>query len=708
MDLRKWKRLLAFAAALAMLAACAPAMAENTAKVTADGLKVYTTPYADTAQVAGTIRKGTEVTVSAVSNGLAKIVIKGEIYYVDASKLSFGETPVPGNPTGGNEGGSSSGGSYTEKEATVTAAKLTVYAAASKASEELGTVSKGVQLTVLATSGQWACVRVAGKIGYCAYAGLSVYPGSETAPEQPSTQPTPTPDTSDKEYTVNGKGTCIALDALRMYKQPSTFEGYYGSFKAGTQIEVTAVSGEWAKISYKGQTGYVLRAGLRPATQADGSTSDNAASAAGYTHQTINQTTLYAKPDTSANALKILPSGTKLTVKAVSGGWAKIEYSGVNCYALEKNLIESTAKASALVIVAEAKVYSAAGTNAAVLGTVKEGTTVEIYAAKNGWAGLLYNNKKAYMRTDDLYAGNVTYSALKAGDSGTNVQALQNRLETLGYFDGIPAGNYGSITTAAVKRFQEQKGLNATGVANNATQAALYSENAQRSILLGQTLSAGSPSAYVTRLQTRLLYKNYYADTVDGDYGANTIAAVRAFQKNANLTQTGVADPATLKALFAPGAPKGTIERPAGSNGTPSLEAPDVTSDNEDIETVIRYALAQLGKPYVYGSAGPNSFDCSGLTYFCFKKVGITLPRSAYDVGYSSALGERIPYEELKRGDIVCFNTISDSDLSDHVGIYLGEGKFIHAPHTGSDVIVASMASGYYVRNYSWARRVIK
>lgn len=56
----------------------------------------------------------------------------------------------------------------------------------------------------------------------------------------------------------------------------------------------------------------------------------------------------------------------------------------------------------------------------------------------------------------------------------------------------------------------------------------------------------------------------------------------------------------------------------------------------------------------------------------------------------------------------MCFNTISDNDLSDHVGIYLGEGKFIHAPHTGSDVIVASMASGYYVRNFSWGRRVIK
>jgi len=722
MKLQKMRRMLCALIAAALLAAYVPVMAENTAFVAEDGLKVYTTPYADTAQIAGTIRKGTEVTVSAVSNGLAKIVIKGRIYYTDASKLSFGApedptastTPAPApEPTQKPEQEEdASAGGYAEKEATITADRLTIYKKATKSGGTWGTAAKGVKVTVLATSGSWAAVRVAGKIGYCAYAGLSVYPGKpeqeETPAPAPETEPTPMPSEPGKEYTVNGKGTCIAVDALRMYKKPSTFDGYYGSFKAGSKIEVTAVSGDWAKVSYKGTTGYVLRSGLRPATEADGETADNAVSTSGYTHQTINQTTLYSKPNTASNALKILASGTKIKVKAISGGWAKVEYSGVNCYALEKNLIESAAKTSALVIVAEAKIYSSAGANATVLGSLTEGATVEIYAAKNGWAGVVHEGKKGYIRTDCLYSGSASYSMLKSGDSGTNVQALQNRLEKLGYFDGVPAGNYGSITTAAVKRFQEQKGLNVTGTANNATQAALYADNAPVSTLLSQTLTTGSVAAYVTRLQTRLLYKNYYSGSVDGDYGANTITAVKAFQKNAGLTQNGVADPSTLKALFAPGAPKGTIERPAGSNGTPSLDPPNVVSDNEDIETVISYALAQLGKPYVYGSAGPNSFDCSGLTYYCFKKVGITLPRTARDVGYSEALGERIPYEELQRGDIVCFNTMSDSDLSDHVGIYLGEGKFIHAPHTGSDVIVASMASGYYVRNFSWARRVIK
>ena len=62
----------------------------------------------------------------------------------------------------------------------------------------------------------------------------------------------------------------------------------------------------------------------------------------------------------------------------------------------------------------------------------------------------------------------------------------------------------------------------------------------------------------------------------------------------------------------------------------------------------------------------------------------------------------------LKRGDVVCFNTSSDSDLSDHTGIYLGNGYFIHASSGGHKVVVSNIASGYYNRVFSWGRRVLK
>jgi N-acetylmuramoyl-L-alanine amidase len=92
--------------------------------------------------------------------------------------------------------------------------------------------------------------------------------------------------------------------------------------------------------------------------------------------------------------------------------------------------------------------------------------------------------------------------------------------------------------------------------------------------------------------------------------------------------------------------------------------------------------------------------------------VNISLGRSAYAQGYQSASGTKIEsISSLKRGDIVCYNTISDSDLVDHVGIYLGDGYFIHASSgtsNGKQVCISSLTSGYYNRVFSWGRRPLE
>ena len=92
--------------------------------------------------------------------------------------------------------------------------------------------------------------------------------------------------------------------------------------------------------------------------------------------------------------------------------------------------------------------------------------------------------------------------------------------------------------------------------------------------------------------------------------------------------------------------------------------------------------------------------------------MGVSLKRSAYAQGYDEAYAKVEGAENLKRGDIVFFNTISDSDLSDHAGIYLGNGYFIHASTGSSKKVVISeistkSGSDYYYRNFSWGRRVL-
>ena len=126
------------------------------------------------------------------------------------------------------------------------------------------------------------------------------------------------------------------------------------------------------------------------------------------------------------------------------------------------------------------------------------------------------------------------------------------------------------------------------------------------------------------------------------------------------------------------------------------------------IEYLIYVAQNQLGKPYSYDANPPKTFDCALYTHYCYDMINKgDIKSSAKTQGYDDRQ-PKLSYSELKRGDLVCFNTnSSDDDLSDHVGIYLGKGYFIHASSGGGMVMVSSMSSGYYKRVFSWGRRMI-
>lgn len=115
---------------------------------------------------------------------------------------------------------------------------------------------------------------------------------------------------------------------------------------------------------------------------------------------------------------------------------------------------------------------------------------------------------------------------------------------------------------------------------------------------------------------------------------------------------------------------------------------------------VVNYACKFLGKPYVYGAAGPNAFDCSGLTQYVYNRFGIGLSRTTYS---QVNQGVKVDRNNLKAGDLVFFNT--EGSIS-HVGIYIGNGEFIHAPRTGKPVMVSSLSDGYYAQKYATARRI--
>lgn len=117
---------------------------------------------------------------------------------------------------------------------------------------------------------------------------------------------------------------------------------------------------------------------------------------------------------------------------------------------------------------------------------------------------------------------------------------------------------------------------------------------------------------------------------------------------------------------------------------------------------VVNIAKNKLGKRYVYGATGENSFDCSGFTSYVYKKVGIKLNRVSTN---QAKQGQKVSKSNLRAGDLVCFNR-NGSGKVNHVGIYIGNGEFIHASSgKAMQVIISNLNKGNYKKRYSTARR---
>lgn len=134
-----------------------------------------------------------------------------------------------------------------------------------------------------------------------------------------------------------------------------------------------------------------------------------------------------------------------------------------------------------------------------------------------------------------------------------------------------------------------------------------------------------------------------------------------------------------------------------------ALEVDKPVAADGRVETLLKRALTLIGTPYRWGGSSPDSgFDCSGLVGYVFRTaLGIDLPRVSRDMAQN---GERVERASLNAGDLVFFGR--RGNRIDHVGIYLGEGRFVHAPRTGKDVMVSELDSGYWATRFRSARRV--
>ncbi len=134
----------------------------------------------------------------------------------------------------------------------------------------------------------------------------------------------------------------------------------------------------------------------------------------------------------------------------------------------------------------------------------------------------------------------------------------------------------------------------------------------------------------------------------------------------------------------------GCGHRPPG--GSPAGEAAYHAAEN---------AVRMVGAPYRYGGSSPSGFDCSGLVHYSYSRAGVRLPRSTDGLRRST---RPIAQRSLQRGDLVFFN--QEGKRSSHVGIYLGNGEFVHAPSSGKSVHISTLGDRYWQNHFAGARRV--
>lgn len=303
---------------------------------------------------------------------------------------------------------------------------------------------------------------------------------------------------------------------------------------------------------------------------------------------------------------------------------------------------------------------------------------------------------------------------IQYGESGDLVQYLQLKLNNLGYYDDELDGEYGILTEHAVKKLQSSHSLDPNGVANDETLELIV--KAEKELKLEEIESLmedvyyGTKSDSVREIQEILYLYGYYEYDIDSIYGPITEKAFHTLKVEIDGPQsieTIIDLPSTESADIVtevkPDVDTDVIIELNEVNEQIKLDdatdTPQVVESQEvDHNNLIDVAKSLIGIQYVWGGTSTSGFDCSGYIQYVYKQKDIVIPRTVSDIWNFAS-----PVDSPSVGDLVFFETYKSGPS--HLGIYLGNGNFIHSS-TSNGVDISNLDNSYWSPRYIGSKRI--
>ena len=332
-----------------------------------------------------------------------------------------------------------------------------------------------------------------------------------------------------------------------------------------------------------------------------------------------------------------------------------------------------------------------AGTNYSSMGVLDTGVKVTYISESGNWTKVQYNSKTGYICSD--------YLKKESSTSTTTNTMYVTASAGLNLRKG-PSTSYAVIKTLSkgtevtvISSIDGWSKVNAGGVSGYVSSSYLSSTKPSTgSSSSNESTSNSTSTMYTTdRLNLRKGAGTSYSviTTLDKGIAVTVHSSSNGWSKVSVNGMTGYVSSSYLSST-----------KPSNSSSSTD------SSTSSKVDKVLNFASQQLGKPYVWGAQGPNSFDCSGLTYYVYKNAaGITLPRTSVE---QSKYGTTVSKSNLKAGDLIFFDTSGPNDGGvSHVGIYVGNGQMIHASSSQKKIVKVSVETSYWNNAFVRAKRVL-